>query len=296
MAFSAIYILETILIPPDASSLAKFRISTTQAKFLALTFAIPVAVIWMIGSYVYAKFRDYVSSISKDKDGRAFSTISIGLLFLCLWLPISTIFSNISNYVYRMHSSWTIPLVIVNNYLNLLIVLAALALIYKGSSEMISLEQNRKASLSRYLIFIPFILISELFVFLSLNNPARQFPTPDVHVAGYYLPDWLLVGTIIIPYILAFYYGFFAVLNLYIYRRKVRGVIYKDSLDNFAKGLLCIVSSIILIRYLASLSTAFSNSTVKTILLIIYLLLAILLLGFILFARSVKKLEKIEKV
>jgi hypothetical protein len=250
----------------------------------------------MIGSYVYDKFQGYVKNISKDKDGRAFSSISTGLLFLCLWLPISTIFSNISNYAYRMHPSWTVPLVIANNYLNLLLVFIALALIYKGSSELISLEQSRKTSMIRYLTYIPFIVISELFVFLSLTNPARQFPTSSVHIAGYYMSDWVLVGTIVIPYILVFYYGFFAVLNLYIYRQNVRGVINKSSLYNFAKGLLCIVSSIIFIRYLASLSTAFSNTTVKTILLIIYLLLLILLLGFILFARSVKKLEKIEKV
>lgn len=296
MALSVIYILQIILIPPDASSLAKFRLSATEAKLLALTFALPVAFVWMLGSYVYIKFRRYVNSISKDKDGKAFATISNGLLFLCLWLPISTIFSNISNYLYREHPSWTAPLVITNNYLNLFLLLFALALIYTGSRELISLEQNRKASMSKYLTYIPFIAISELYVFLSLNNPVRQFPSETVKVAGYYLSDWLLIGTIVIPYILVFYWGFFAVLNIYIYRRNVRGVIYKKSLDNFAKGLLCIVSSIILIRYLASLTTAFSNSTLKTILLIIYLLLAILLLGFILFAKSVKKLEKIEKV
>ncbi|HEX5797273.1 MAG TPA: hypothetical protein VFX86_02690 [Candidatus Saccharimonadales bacterium] len=296
IALTVIYIMEVLLIPPDSSALAKFRLSETEAKLLALTFALPIAFVWMLGSYVYIKFKSYVDSISNYKDGRIFSTISTGVLLLCLWLPISTIVSNLSNYAYRVQPSWTMPLVIINNYLNLLLVLAALLLIYKGASELSSLKEAKKASGWKYLALIPIIAISEFYIFLTLNNPARQFPTEDVKTAGYYMPDWLIIGTVVIPYILVFYYGFFAVLNLYIYRRKVRGIIYKSALDYFAKGLFCIVTSIVFIRYLASSSSAFSDSTLKTILLIIYLLLVILLLGFVLMVKSVKKLEKIEKV
>lgn len=293
---SVVYMLEVILIPPDSTALAKFKLSETEAKLLGLSVALPIVLIWMLGCFVYTKFATYVKSIENDRDGKALSLVSYGLLFLCLWLPLSTAFSNISNYLYRTEPSWTVPLVIINNYLNLFLVAVGLALIYKGSYELTKLRESKGLSAWKYVALAPLILISGLFIYLSLNNIVRQFPSADVPVAAYYLPDWLLVATIIIPYILVFYYGIFSVVYLYAYRRKVRGIIYKGALDYFAKGLACIVVSIVLIRYLASLTTAFNDATLKIVLLVIYLLLALLLLGFVLLVKSVKRLQAIEKV
>jgi hypothetical protein len=294
-ALSIIYLLEVLLIPPDAAALTKFRLSVAEIKLLGLTIALPVIIIWTIGAYVYTKFCAYVHGISKDKDGKAFTQIKYGLLSLFLWLPVSSIFSNLSTYLYRTHTSWTIPLVIINNYVNLLVVLVGFAFVYRGSKDLTRLRETEQSSFWKYAVLLPLIVLGGLFIFLSLNNEVRQYPSADVPVAAYYLPDWLLVATIIIPYLLVFYYGFFSVVELYIFRKKVRGIIYKDALDNFAKGLLCIVTSIIFIRYLAALTTVFNSAALKIILLVIYCLLAVLLLGYVLLAKSVKKLEAIEK-
>lgn len=287
--------LEVLLIPPDAAALTKFRLSPAEAKILGLTIALPIIFIWMIGAYVYSKFKAYVKSIEGYKDGKAFSVIGIGLLFLFTWLPISSIVSNMTTYIYRSHDSWTAPMIIINNYLNLLLVLVGFWFVFKGTQDLIKLKETKQGSLWRYVVLIPLIGFSGLFIFLTMNNPVRQFPSSSAPVAGYYLSDWLLVSTIIIPYLLVFYYGFFAATHLYIYRKKVRGVIYKDALDYLAKGVVCIVVSVIFIRYLAALTTAFNQATLKVVLLVIYLLLAVLLLGFLLLAKSVRRLEAIEK-
>ncbi|HYF97203.1 MAG TPA: hypothetical protein VD947_04180 [Patescibacteria group bacterium] len=200
-----------------------------------------------------------------------------------------------ATYLYRTNPSWTAPLVITNNYINLALVLVGFALIYKGAYKLINLKESRNISGWKYITLLPLVFISALFTFLTLNNPVRQFPSADVPTAAYYLPDWLLIITIIIPYVLVFYLGFFSILYIYMYRKNVRGIIYKNALDYFAKGLLCIVLSIIVIRYLAALTTLFDNSTLKIILLIIYLLILLLLCGFILLVKSVKKLKAIEK-
>lgn len=291
-----VYLLETILIPPDTGTLTKFQISGLEAKLLGMTVALPVVAVWMTGCYVYSKFKEYTETISSDKDGRAFNIISYGLLALVAWLPISVIFSNFFTYLYHMHSSWTAPLVIANNYINLLLVLAAFSFFYKGSYELATMHESRRFLNWKFIVFIPLVIVSELFTYLSLTNPARQYPTPGVPVAATYLPDWLQTGTLILPYIIVFYFGFYGVLHLYIYRKKVRGVIYKSALDYTAKGWLCIAVSIILIRYLAGMTTMFNSKTLQFVLLILYFLLVILMLGFILMVKSVKKLQIIEKV
>lgn len=293
---SSIYILEALLIPPSDKALSKYKLSETEAKFLGLTVTLPMVFIWMMGGYVSARFRSYANSIAQYKDGRAFRQLSYGLLAICLWLPVNSTLSNLTTYLYRNHPSWTAPLVIINNYLNLAFVLVGFVLIYKGARALTKLKESKKPSGWKYLMFVPLIAISELFIFLSLNNPVRQFPSPEVPVAAYYLPDWLLVGTIIIPYIAVFSTGLFAIVDLYTYRTKVRGVIYRDALDSLAKGLLCIIASIIFIRYLTSLTTLFNTATLKLVLLILYLLVLVLLGGFILLVKSVKKLQDIEKV
>lgn len=296
IALSVIYILEALIIPADSTLLSKFKMSETEARLWGLTVILPVIAIWMIGGYVYTKFNSYTKSISADRDGKALSLISTGLLFLVLWLPISTTFSQAATHWYRTNPSATVPLVIINNYLNLILVLIAFAIIYKGAIKLTELKNVKESNKWKTGFFALLTVISWIFIYLTLTNPARQLPTSDVKMAAFYLPDWLIVSTIIIPYILVFYFGFFSVYYLYIYRRNVRGIIYKSALDNFAKGLFCIVSSIIFIRYLATLTTLFNSSTLKIILLIIYFLLALLLLGFILLSKSVNKLHKIEKV
>jgi hypothetical protein len=252
-----------LLIPPDAAALTKFRLSVAEIKLLGLTIALPIIIIWLIGAYVYTKFSSYVQAIEKDRDGRAFSQIKLGLFALFLWLPITSITSNITTYSYRMHPSWTIPLVIMNNYLNLLIVLVGFGFVYNGSRGLTRLRETKRPSLWKHAILVPLIVVGGLFIFLSLNNAVRQYPS--------------------------------AVVELYIFRTKVRGVIYKNALDNFAKGLLCIVTSVIFIRYLSALTTVFNSAALKIVLLVIYCLLVVLLLGYILLAKSVKKLEAIEK-
>jgi len=295
ISLSVIYLLEALFISSDASARSKFNLSATEVKLLSLTVTLPIIFIWMLGCYAYIKFRSYVDTIAKDKDGRVFRIISYGLLALFLWLPISSVFSNMATYLYRTNPSWTAPLVITNNYINLALVLVGFALIYKGAYKLINLKESRNISGWKYITLLPLVFISALFTFLTLNNPVRQFPSADVPTAAYYLPDWLLIITIIIPYVLVFYLGFFSILYIYMYRKNVRGIIYKNALDYFAKGLLCIVLSIIVIRYLAALTTLFDNSTLKIILLIIYLLILLLLCGFILLVKSVKKLKAIEK-
>lgn len=295
IALSAIYLLEVFFIPPDTATLTKFDISEAKAKLLTLTIALPIIAIWMIGCYVYTRFKSYAESIAGDKDGNAFAIIRAGLLPLFLWLPISVTFSSMATYLYHRHPSWTVPMVIINNYLNLIFIIIGFYLIHKGTSKLIRMKDDDRASSWKYAANVPLVIISLIFIFLSLNNPARQFPTYDTPIAAYYLPDWLLVATVLLPYILVFYYGFFAVLNLYIFRVRVRGVIYKNAVEYFAKGLLCIVTSIIFIRYLTNLTTIFTNATLKFILLILYLLIVLLLLGFIMLIKSVKKLQDIEK-
>jgi hypothetical protein len=291
-----IYVLEVLLIPADTGTLTKFQISGFEAKLLSLTIALPVVAIWMTGCYVYSKFKNYVDTISVDKDGKAFNLISHGLLLLVAWLPISVIVSNFFTYLYHQNSSWTAPLTIANNYINLGLILLAFGFFYIGAYELGTMHESRKLITWKIMMFLPFAIISELFIFLSLTNPARQHPANGTVIAATYLPDWLQVGTLILPYILTFYFGFFGVLYIYIYRKKVKGVIYRSALDYSAKGWLCIVVSIIFIRYLASMTTLFTSSTLQLILFVLYLLVLILLFGFILMVKSVKKLEAIEKV
>lgn len=297
ISLGLIYVALLVLIPPQSAALTRYKISADEIRLIRLGVALPLICVWFLAFYGWSKFQNYAEHIAKSKDGKAFSRFTRGLLILALWLPVTTIANNIATAIYTDKPDLTPAMVIANNYFNLLMLLVAFFYMHQGAQKLAKISLSvRSWPFAKSLLGVVFIITGSLFVYLTLANPARQFPPDNLQRAAYYLPDWLLVPTIIIPYLVIFYLGFQVVQNMHTYSSTVKGVLYKSALRYLANGIGAVVLTLLTLRYLTSFTTLLNDAALKAILLIVYLLILVIAAGFILIAFGAKKLHRIEEV
>lgn len=294
-AFSIIYLAQSLLLPPDQATLDKYNLSTGQFAAVIITIAVPYLLIWFVALGGYMSLRSYTESIRDTKDGRAFSIISKGLLVLAAWMPISAIVNAQIDYFSRNHPDLMPTLTILNNYMNAILLFTAFYLVYKGSQNLLGTVKKNTGSVTLKLT-LTYIAMSALYTFLVLQDPARYAPTESVDTASYYLPDWLIITTVVVPRLVMWFLGIQAAYNVLLYRQKVKGTIYKESLSVLAKGLGWIVAGTVALRCFQSLSTQMSELSLRAILLLIYVLLVVISIGYVLVAKGARNLKQIEEL
>jgi hypothetical protein len=134
------------------------------------------------------------------------------------------------------------------------------------------------------------IIISVAFCTITIDTVQNIHPNP------YRLPLWLILLTIIIPYLYAWLMGFFAVFEMSEYRRMVRGVFYRRALRLLAAGTTCVIIASVILQYMTSSSRYLRRIQLGWPMLIMYTTLIVFAVGFILIAVGTNKLKKLEEV
>jgi hypothetical protein len=291
------YLLITLITPPDASVLTRYSLTPSQARALGLTVAAPLVIIWMIAFFGLTRINHYARHIQQDSDGKAFMTLSHGLAVLVLSLPLVSLLSAGLSYISRSKPEFTPVSVIVTNYVTLFTFFVGFYIVHKGAQALIAKVKPKPKDSNQYRFWrFCLVVFSLLFAYLALSNPARTVATPGVSRAAYYLPDWLIVGTIIIPYVIVWFLGMQSAYYLRHYQSRVPGVLYKKALGFISNGIAAVILASVLIRFLTSMTEYFSRAGLQMLLMIVYALVIAISIGYILIAVGARKLQKIEEV
>lgn len=290
-----IYLVQILFAPIDKITLHRYHITTSQTRALGLTVALPYIIIWLVALIGYLRLKTYSDVIAGSKDGKAFETISKGVLLFALWLPLSSIIGGLVAEYYGVHHETAANLVRINNYFNTIFLLPAFWLVKRGSQQLLTIVKKPTDTVPSRLMLI-YIAVSALYVLLVLHDPARFAPTHDVNVANYYEPDWLIIISLVIPRLIAWFWGFQAFNNILLYRKNVKGKLYKAALNSLATGLMGILIMTILLRSLQSVTTQLSHWSLAVVLAVIYLLLIIICIGYVFIAVGAKNLQKLEEL
>lgn len=297
--FSVLYVLQTLLVKPDPASLSRYHITATQARELSLTIIIPYIIIWAIAVAGFLRLDRYSRMIAGSRDGQAFARITTGVLWLSLGLPVTTVLGSFISHQAAASPGSAAALIRLNNYVDVLIVVIAMIAIYQGSRILLSFVRSKDIASANQPFLVAnllFITFSAFYVMLVLHDPARQLPADGVRIATYYQPDWLIVSTIVVPRLLSWYLGVRAALNIALYRRKVKGSLYKLSLRSLAAGVAGITVGFIVLRGLQTISVTLSHWGIGLLLLLIYGLLIVISIGYIFIARGAKSLQRLEEI
>jgi hypothetical protein len=292
--FIAAYIVQIFVVPASSTTLQKYHLSELQYHEVLLTVAIPYIVIWVIALVGYLRLKAYAAVLGKSRDGQAFQLISKGVFWFTLWLPLSTLVGTLGSYAYRDHVDFTANVVRMETYANLILLIPAFVYVYQGSVWLLKVSKSRLTN-PTFMTSLSFIVFAAAYTFVVLEDSARRIPIGPDMPATYYMPDWLIVVSVVIPRLIMWYLGILAVQNIVLYRQKVSGVIYRSALQSLAKGLGAVTLMIILLRCLQSFNNHMNKLSLAALLLVVYLLLIFMAVGYVWIARGAKQLQTIEE-
>ena len=296
VASAIFYVLQTVLQEPDREAMAKYNLTETHIILLALTIILPYVVIWFIALSGYTRLKDYTSKIRRSKDGDAFNKISRGILAFAIWLPISAITSTALTNAVKNNPDQVQYFAWLNLFVNLLLLSYGFYHVYIGSRQLVYMVKNRHYTRVQQVCTVVFAALMVLYIYFIFQDPARQFISGEVNRATYYMPDWLIVSAILIPRLVMWTAGLLAVYNLYLYRKNIKGFLYKHALKNLAFGFSVVILTIIGLRYLESASSYLVDASLGALLMLYYAILIVMAVGYIYIARGARNLQRLEEL
>lgn len=292
----ALYVVAIFVIPPDPQVLAKYQLTAAQLRLLSLTVYIPYIIIWVIAFYGFIRFKQYTQVIKESPDGRPLEKLANGHMLLAFSLPLSALSSALTNYIERRSPDWMAEATILENYIALAVTLAGFILISRGAAELVA-TINKKPRIAHGQVWtVGFAALAAAYSYVILHSPVRQFSTGAGQEAVFYLPDSLIILTIILPYIYIWYLGMRSAAHIDLYKKHVRGHIYKPFLGSLAAGIAWVIAASILLQFFTALSDLVGVLALRSLLVLIYLLLIFISVGYIKIALGAKQLKKIEEV
>lgn len=290
LALLVTYIILAFGLPVNPQTMAKYGLSHTELRLLSLTTVLPLVFVYLAALYGFTRINDYANKIQSTKEGPHFKKLASGLMVLAFSLPVNSIIGSLTTYVRHAHPHMVSDISIVRQYVALALAFTAIYLIAKGAGGLYGTLKNKKMdSRSVYGMLGPIVLAS-IYTWLIVAQ-VHHLPAGQ----PYYLPDWLVVLTIAVPYVYIWCVGAWGAFHLYKYQDGVKGLIYKRAIDNLAKGIAAVIVISILLQFLTTLSGLLNRLELTPLLIIVYILIAFYALGYALVARGAKKLKQIEE-
>ena len=285
------YLLLTLLTPVDPATTQRYHLSELQVRLVGMTVSVPLALIWLGALYGYTRFQAYSQAIAKEKEGKAFQEITRGIMLLALYLPFTSISSSLVRWMTLENPGLATYGVIGKSFVPVVFQLLAFSFLASGSAKLLKLLRPKVTIRYTDYAIAGMIFLASMFTYIVV---ARPFGGSVAN--NYALPAWLVVLTIVIPFLFAWYKGALKVYQIYLYRKHVVGNLYREMLKNLVAGLSTIIVSAILIQVLASVSASLTRLNFTPLLILVYVLIAIYAVGYGLLARGARQLKKIEEV
>lgn len=286
------YLILNLTLPTDPQSLEKYQLTQSGARLLNLSFVIPLFIVYASAFYGFLRFHDYAGSVKKSKESPALYNLAYGLMVLAFSLPIQSILGSLFSYVKYRHQDLVPFVTVFREYLALVLASVALYLIARGAQGLFdTLKKDKKVLLHPYYALLGPIVLASVYTWFLTAKVSSATGEPS-----HYLPEWMIILTLSIPYIFVWCVGIRAALQLRLYRDGVKGVIYKRAFDHLSKGIGVVVLISITIQFITTLSAALSRLSLAPLLLVVYFLVALYAVGYGFVARGAKKLKQIEEV
>ncbi len=287
--FVILYALGTLLIPPPKGTLQKYHITLAHLRLVDLTIIILFAIIWACAFYGFYHISHYSRLIKENKDGKPLSKIAIGIGFLAVWFPITANFNIYTNLLVEHYSHLSTSVLITQNYLSLFLPFIGFVFIGIGARQLSEITKQRPTLRSTNMLAALIIFIGVFYGYLVSTTPNRL-------TGPYHMPIILIMLTLVAPYIFMWFSGILSFYEIYIYRQKVKGIIYRKYWTLLAYGLGSLIVYSIILQYLTTVSERLSKLSLDWILVVVYLLLIMIAACYILIVLGVKNLKKIEEV
>jgi hypothetical protein len=285
----ALYIILIFSLPVDQTA-KNFDLEPLQYRIVRLAVSIPAMLTWLAAFAGYGMLRQYTAAIRRTPDGPHFELLTKGAGWLAWSLPVPIITALILRSLPGMQT----PAVIIINYVSLLLPLIAFSLIGTATRGLANSTPLKLNLANARLIMLVFLALGVTYCWLIF----RQFNPSSLGSSDnpYFMPAWLVVVTLIVPYLYAWFAGLLAAYEISLYSRQVSGVLYRQALRLLAGGLIIVIIGSIGLQYLSAVQVLAGKLMLDYRLLVIWLFRLITIGGFVMLFVGAARLKKIEEV
>ena len=293
---ASLYIVLILNLPPNKNVQDFYNLETFEYRIILLALALPILAIWLAAFIGYAKLHQYAHSVRHTPQGLAFTKLATGCLWLAWSLPVMTLVPFILSSLGNKWPDFHPPAVIITNYVSLGLALIAFSFIASASRFLLANSKVGSSSLllNARSILLSFLTIGVTYCFLTF----RQFDLSSLAAANnaYFLPIWLMILTVTVPFLYAWFIGLLAAYEILAYSRQEKGLLYRQALSLVGYGLFAVILGSIALQYTSSVMPTVEYLTLDYHFLLTLLFRVISGVGFILLAVGASRLKKFEDI
>lgn len=288
------YIALLLILPANSLTTQNYDLSDTEYKVLRLAVTLPSLAVWLVAFWGVSKLRQYCEKISESTEGESFCTLLRGCTWLAWSLPIPVFSSLILGTLAASHEGLRPLAVIVTNYLSLILPLIAFIIISTAARGIVGRSRVNLTHAGARFLMLFFLIAGVLYCYLTFSHLDMTSLSSSQNV--YYLPVWIIVTTLMVPYLYAWFTGVIAAYEIALFSLNAKGVLYRRALGYLVTGIILIIASFIAVQYLSGVqpSTYQFSLNLKLILAIIFRVIGGV--GFLFLALGAIKLKRIEDV
>lgn len=288
------YVLLVLILPAGQATMREHSLTTVEYRIIRLSIAVTYLISWFVAFYGYKKLMDYAQSIKKTREGEAFRQLTVGCIWLAWSLPLSVIVSTLLNAISNQWDGFRPAAIILSNYLALLMPLIGFTIIGTAARSLAVKSKLHPSLMSTRVIIVAFLLISVVYSFVTFHRfDINNLTSTD---NPYFLPVWVTIVTVMVPYLYAWFTGLFATYEISMIGRQARGVLYRNALGLLVAGLATVIISSIALQYVFSFEPRVGYLTLDYRFMLILLFRLLAGIGFALIALGAIRLKKIEEI
>ncbi len=294
IVLASIYLSLVFFLPANKIAQHNYHLSSVNYHVLLFAVIVPLVGIWFGAFYSYARLRQYSDEITDTSEGHDFNKFSVGFTWLAWGSIITGLTSLILKSIANAHPSFLATSIIISNYLILLVPLVAYSYISNGARGLnIKARMTITGQGARILVLF-FIIIGVAYCYIT-------FRYLNLHSVGsdnnpYYLPAWLMILTIIIPFLYTWFIGLLSAYEIYLYSKNVQGILYQRAMRLLSGGVTSVIASSIVVQFLRSAVPRTEHLSLNRVLIIVNIAHIFMALGFALISLGARQLRKIEEV
>lgn len=288
------YLLLALLMPINRVEAHHYMLSAEAYHVLRFSLALPLAILWLVAFYGAERVRMYARSVAKTPEGKAYAMISKGCSWLAWGLILVPTASLVLKGIVNVSAGFRPTMIIIINYLELLFTIISFSYIATGARQMAAHAKRTytpTAAISSQVIFIAGGVLYGYLTFRHLD----LLSITSTH-NPYFMPVWLIIISIIIPSLYAWFIGLLAAYDIILTSQQSQGVLYRKALQLLAFGLVILIGGLIAIQYLHTVSPRTGLLSLSPALALTYAIYMIMMLGFTLVFLGSRQLKRIEEV
>lgn len=289
-----VYTVLIFVLPTNATVMHEHSLTALQYRVLVFAIALPSLMAWLAAFVGYARLHQYAKAVADTPEGPSFKQLAKGCTWLAWSLPVPVIMTFILNAYANTHPDFRPTAIILSNYIYLVFPLVALTLIGMASRALTTSASLTFSVARARSIIVAYIVAGLLYCYFTFQH----FDLTSLSSASnpYYLPLWLMVVSVIIPYLYSWFIGLLAAFEIAIFSKNVKGVLYRQALRMLVTGLVVVVLSSIALQYINTVSPRVGYTVLDSKLIIMSVFRVMTGLGFVLIAIGANRLQKIEDV